>query len=121
MRVDFGYWVHRVLATSSPCWLSSKHEVTRIEVLCTWLFRRQDVPTLYWRSQGVEAFDGKWYTLYGPLSRGPVKTATHLSLKQRFCSFTKGFAGFCEANGLKLGDELQFTKVGLLEYDVRKV
>ena len=50
-----------------------------------------------------------------------MKTATHSSLKQRFCSFTKGFAGFCEANGLKLGDTLQFKKVGLLEYEVRKV
>ena len=63
----------------------------------------------------------QWYTLCGPLSRGPVKTTTHSSLKQRFCSFTKGFAGFCEANGLKLGDTLQFKKVGLLEYEVRKV
>lgn len=105
----------------SLVWFVSKHECTRIEVLCTWLFWAQDVPTLYWRSHGVEAFDGKWYTLCGPLLRGPVKTATHSSLKQRFCSFTKGFAGFCEANGLKLGDTLQFKKVGLLEYEVRKV
>lgn len=42
----------------SLVWFVSKHECTRIEVLCTWLFRAQDVPTLYWRSQGVEAFDG---------------------------------------------------------------
>lgn len=66
-------------------------------------------------------FDGKWYTLYGPLSTGSVKTATHTSLKQRFFSFTKGFAGFCEANELKLGNTLQFMKVGLLEFEVRKV
>ena len=42
----------------SLVWFVSKHECTRIEVLCTWLFWAQDVPTLYWRSQGVEAFDG---------------------------------------------------------------
>ena len=80
----------------------------------------QDVPTLYWRSRGAEVFDGKSYTLNGPRSTWSVMTATHASQKQRFCSFTKGFAGFCAANELKLGDRLQFTLVGLLEYEVRK-
>ena len=81
----------------------------------------QNVPTAYWRSIGVEGFEGTWYTLKGPLSPWPVKTATHTSKKQRFCSFTKGFAGFCSANAFKLGDTLTFEKVGLLEYEVIKV
>jgi hypothetical protein len=81
----------------------------------------QDVPTLYWRNEGVEGFDGTWYTLKGPLSPWLVKTAMHTSKKQRFCSFTKGFVGFCNANAFKLGDTLKFTKVGLLEFEVRKM
>lgn len=81
----------------------------------------QDVPTLYWRREGVEGFDGTWYTLHGPKSLWLVKTATHASKKQRFCSFTKGFSGFCHANAFKLGETLTFTKVGLLDFEVRKV
>lgn len=81
----------------------------------------QDVPTLYWRSEGVDGFDGAWYTLKGPVATCLVKTATHTSKKQRFCSFTKGFAGFCNANAFKLGDILTFTKVGLFAYEVRQV
>lgn len=81
----------------------------------------QDVPTVYWRSQGVDGFEGVWYTLKGPLSPWPVQTATHASKKQRFCSFTKSFASFCNANAFKLGETLTFEKVGLLEYEVRKV
>ena len=81
----------------------------------------QDVPTLFWRTEGVGGFDGTWYTLNGPKTPWSVKTTTHTSKKQRFCSFTKGFAGFCHANAFKLGDTLTVTKVGLHEYEVRKV
>lgn len=94
---------------------------TQFDVLWQFLWWEQDVPTLYWRTHGAAAFDGRSYTLNGPLSTWSVKTATHASQKQRFCSFTKGFAGFCAANELKLGDTLQFTLVGILEFEVRKV
>lgn len=105
----------------SPAGSFGSTSSTPNKAMCACLWWAQDVPTQYWRAHGVEAFDGKWYTFYGPMSTGYVKTATHSSLKQWFCSFTKGFAAFCEANGLKLGDTAQFTKVGALEYEVRKV
>ena len=81
----------------------------------------QDVPAAYWRLHGVEGFDGVWYTLHGPLLPWTVKTATHTFGKQTFCSFTKGWAGFCTGNGLKLGDQVVFTKVGPVEFQVKKV
>ena len=81
----------------------------------------QDVLNLYWRSKGAEGFDDTWYTLKGPKSPWLVKTTTHTSKTQRFCSFTKGFAGFCHANVFKLGDTLTFMKVGYLEFEVTKV
>lgn len=61
-----------------------------------------------------------WYTLTGPMLQCSVKTVTHTFGKQTFCSFTKGWARFCMANELKLGDTIQFTQVGPLEFAVRK-
>lgn len=81
----------------------------------------QDVPTAYWRTHGASGFDGLWYTLNGPLSPWPVLTTTTTFGKQTCCSFTKGWAEFCSANNLKLGDTVTFTLVGLLEFEVRKV
>ena len=81
----------------------------------------QDVPAAYWRTEGLEAFDGIWYTLNGPLEAWTVKTATKTWGKQTFCSFTSGWAGFCASNRLKVGDSLQFTKVGPVEFEVMKV
>lgn len=104
-----------------PCWLICCGDCTRIDVFCISLLWAQDVPTEYWRTHGVEAFNGKWYTLVGPITPWYVKSATHASKKQTFCSFTKGFAGFCAANDLKLGETLQFTKVAPLTFEVRKV
>lgn len=69
----------------------------------------------------MEEFDGVCYTLHGPLMPCVVKTATHTFGKQTFCSFTKGWAGFCTSNELKLGDTVVFTKVGSVEFEVRKV
>lgn len=63
-----------------------------------------DVSTLYWQTEGWEGFDGTWYILKGPKSPWLVKTATHTSKTQRFCSLTKGFAGFYHANAFKLGE-----------------
>lgn len=81
----------------------------------------QDVPAAYWRTEGLEAFDGICYTLNGPLEPWTVKTATNTWGKQTFCSFTSGWADFCASNRLKVGDLLQFTKVGPNEFDVMKV
>jgi hypothetical protein len=81
----------------------------------------QDVPTAYWRAYGVEGFDGVWYTLHGPLLPWKVNTATHTYGKQTFCSFTKGWAGFCSGNELKLGNTVVFTQVGPVEFQVKKV
>lgn len=81
----------------------------------------QDVPTEFWRTHGVAAFDGCWYTLDGPMMPCSVKTATHTFGKQTFCSFTGGWRRFCTANELKVGDILEFTKVGPVEFKVRKV
>lgn len=81
----------------------------------------QDVPTAYWRTHGVEGFDGVWYTLHGPLVPWAVKTSTHTCGKQTICSFTKGWANFCSGNKLKLGDTVVFMKVGPVDFEVRKV
>lgn len=81
----------------------------------------QDVPAAYWRTEGLEAFDGICYTLNGLLEPWTVKTATNTYSKQTFCSFTSGWAEFCATNILKVGDLLQFTKVGPFELDVTKV
>lgn len=80
----------------------------------------QDVPTAYWRTHGEQEFDGIWYILNGPLSLSTVKTATNTWGKQTFCSFTEGWAGFCAANRLQVGDSLLFTKVGPVEFCVMK-
>lgn len=81
----------------------------------------QDVPTAYWCKHGAEMFDGIWYTLNGPLSPWRVKTAVNTYGKQTFCSFTYGWAGFCTANELKLGDTVIFWADGLLKFEVQKV
>lgn len=80
----------------------------------------QDVPAAFWREHGAEGFNGTWYILIGPESRSTVKTATYTFGKQKFCSFTQGWAGFCSANRLKLGDSLLFSKVGPVEFEVTK-
>ena len=81
----------------------------------------QDIPVSYWRTYGADGFDGVWYTLHGPLKTWNVKTATRSYGKQTFCSFTEGWAGFCTGNRLKLGDTVVFTKVGPVEFQVKKV
>ena len=81
----------------------------------------QDVPTTVWRTHGAAGFDGCWYTLHGPTIACSVKTATQSFGKQTICSFTKGWARFCTANKLKLGDTIQFTKVGQAEFEVRLI
>lgn len=81
----------------------------------------QDVPDSYWHTYGVEDFDGVWYTLHGLLKPWTVKTATHTYDKQTFCSFTKGWAGLCTSNELKLGDTVVFTKVGPGDFHVKEV
>ena len=81
----------------------------------------QDIPVSYWRTYGADGFDGVWYTLHGPLKTWNVKTATRSYGKQTFCSFTEGWAGFCTGNRLKLGDKVVFTKVGPVEFQVKKV
>ena len=69
----------------------------------------------------MEGFDGITYTLAGPLSPWSVKTATNTWGKQTFCAFTEGWAGFCISNRLEVGDVLMFTKVGPVEFEVRKL
>ena len=81
----------------------------------------QDVPTAFWRTHGVAGFDGVWYTLHGPLLQRVVKTSMHTCGKQTICSFTKGWAAFCSGNELKLGDTVVFTKIGDVEFQVKKV
>lgn len=76
---------------------------------------------VYWRKHGHEEFDGMWYYLRGPVSGSMVKSATYTIGKQRFCSFTEGWAGFCTANRLKLGDSVLFAKAGAVEFEVTKV
>lgn len=98
-----------------------KHECIVGNVVSTCLGWAQDVPIAYWRTHGLEGFDGIWYTLNNPLSPWTVKVAKHTWGKQTFCFFTKGWAGFCTANELTFGDTLIFTKVGLVEFEVRKV
>lgn len=78
----------------------------------------QDVPTTFWRTHGVELFDGITYTLHGPLRPWRVETATHTYGKQTACSFTKGWASFVTANDLQLGDTVTFTQLGPLEFAV---
>ena len=56
-----------------------------------------------------------------PATRSRTKTTTTTFGKQTCCSFTKGWADFCTANGFKLGDVVKFTYVGLLEFEVRKL
>jgi hypothetical protein len=85
------------------------------------LLSPQDVPSMFWRTEGAEGFDGCTYTLQGPTSACSVKTATQTFGKQTFCSFTKGWSRFCTANALKLGDTIQFTKVGEAEFKVMLV
>lgn len=81
----------------------------------------QDIPAAFWREHGVDGFNGTWYILRGPLSPWTVKSATYTFGRQSFCSFTQGWAGFCTANRLSLGDTLCFTKVGPVEFIVTKV
>ena len=81
----------------------------------------QDVPTHFWRTHGVELFDGISYTLDGPLHPWRVETHMHTYGKQTACSFTKGWAGFVTANDLQLGDKVIFTQLGPLKFAVRKV
>lgn len=81
----------------------------------------QDVPAAFWREHGLERFNGTWYILRGPQSPWTVKSAAYTFGKQKFCSFTQGWAGFCTANGLKLGDKLKFTKAGPVEFEVTKL
>ena len=50
-----------------------------------------------------------------------MKTATNTWGKQTFCAFTEGWAGFCISNRLEVGDVLMFTKVGPVEFEVRKL
>lgn len=76
------------------------------------------MPTTFWRTHGVELFDGITYTLHGPLLSCQVETATHTYGKQTACSFTKGWAGFVTANDLQLGDTVTFTQLGPLEFAV---
>ena len=76
---------------------------------------------MYWRKHGHEGFDGRWYYLRGPVSGWLVQSATYTFGKQRFCSFRQGWAGFCTANRLKLGDSVLFTKAGEVEFEVTKV
>jgi hypothetical protein len=90
-------------------------------VLSRWEGWAQDVPTAYWRLVGAEGFNGALYTLNGPLSPWTVKTSTSTYGTQTCCSFTNGWAAFCTANDLKLGDTVIFTQVGLLEFEVSKV
>lgn len=66
-------------------------------------------------------FDDIWYTLHGPMLPGSVKTTTQTYRKQTFCSFTLGWAGFCAANALKIGDTVLFTKVGVGDFEVTKL
>ncbi len=66
-------------------------------------------------------FDGVWYILQGPLQPWYVKTTTQTYGKQTFYSFTEGWAGFCTANALKIGDEVVFTIVGSGEFEVTKL
>lgn len=56
----------------------------------------------------------------GPLAPWTVKTGILKYASQKFCSFTQGWAGFCTANNLRVGDTLIFTKVSFDEFDVRK-
>ena len=81
----------------------------------------QDIPTAFWRTHGIEEFDGVCYTLNGPLLPWTVKTAARTFGKQTVCSFTKGWTAFCTANDLKLGDTLKFTWTGPVDFEVRKV
>ena len=81
----------------------------------------QDVPTPFWRTHGVENFDGIAYTLHGPLQPWRVETATHTYGKQTTCSFTQGWAGFVTANNLHLGDTVIFEHIAPLEFAVRMV
>lgn len=81
----------------------------------------QDVPTAFWRANGVGWFDGACYTLYGPRMPCSVKTATKTFGKQTFCSFTKGWAQFCTTNELRIGDTVIFTWIGPGEFEVSKV
>ena len=83
-----------------------------------WLGRVQDVPTAFWRTHGMEAFDGIRCTLNGPLAPFLVNTAILKYATQTFCAFTQGWAGFCTANKLKIGDTLVFTQVGFDEFEV---
>ncbi|KAG0627795.1 hypothetical protein M758_2G228600, partial [Ceratodon purpureus] len=82
---------------------------------------RVDVPTAFWRKYGSCHFDDVWYWLSGPRAACTVDSATYFSGKQRQCFFTDGWASFCRANHLKLGDTLLFEKVGDIEYRVTKV
>lgn len=68
----------------------------------------------------MDGFDGRLCTLNGPLAPWTVNTDVLKYATQTFCAFTTGWAGFCTANKLKVGDALIFTKVGLDEFEVRK-
>lgn len=68
----------------------------------------------------MEGFDGIRCTLNGPLAPWGVNTAILKYKSQTFCSFTTGWAGFCTANKLKVGDTFIFTQVGFDEYEVRR-
>lgn len=89
-------------------------------VVRIWEGWAQDIPTAYWRTYGMEGFDGRLCTLNGPLAPWTVNTDILKYATQTFCAFTTGWAGFCTANNLKAGDVLIFTKVGLDEFEVRK-
>ena len=89
-------------------------------VVRIWLPWAQDVPTAYWRTYGEEQFDGIACRLNGPVAAWTVNTAILKYASQTVCSFTHGWAGFCTANNLKIGDTLIFTKVAFDEFEVRK-
>lgn len=90
------------------------------KVVRIWLGWVQDVPTAFWRTHGMEAFDGIRCTLNGPLAPLPVNTAILKYAKQTVCAFTQGWAAFCTANKLKVGDTLIFTQVGFDSFEVTK-
>lgn len=115
------------IVSANPLSPNCRHTLLHVRVFATleqkckprgWA---QDIPTSFWRTHGPELFDGIWYNLRGPLLACNVKTTCQTYGKQTFCSFTLGWASFCTANALKIGDTVEFTKVGVGEFEVTKL
>ncbi|KAG0566282.1 hypothetical protein KC19_7G052000 [Ceratodon purpureus] len=87
----------------------------------SWKSARLDIPTSFWRAVGEEQFDGRIYSLIGPLQTVVVGSLVFAVEKQTFCYFTNGWSDFLVKNEFGLGDTLAFVKVGTAEFQVTRV